>query len=163
MEDKKITWIADYKSRGKFIFGGRIEVGCSTKALWEFLATPGHLTKVHPPCKQHETEEWTGVGSKDLVIYKDGGKRIRTVIKWDVEQLLQLRVQNPANGEESLVSYILKKLPEKDHCEISVILETASYKKIPRPFWKFYARNFLLPQYKKYLGGLLSGFVAYVP
>jgi hypothetical protein len=163
MENEKITWIANYKTRDKFVFGGLVKVYCQTNVLWELLSSPGHLLKVHPPCTQHETEEWKGVGSKDVVSYKDGAKRMRTVIKWEPEQLLQLHVTNPTSNEESLVSYNIKKLPEKDQCEISVILETTSYKKIPRLFWKFYARTILLPQYKKYLVGLLLGFAEFIP
>jgi len=159
----KITWTADYQDRSNFIFGGSIPINYSPKELWNLLASPGHLMKVHPLCEKHETEKWDGIGSKDIVIYKDGGKRIRTVLQWNVEQFIQLQVEDLTGTNKSLVSYTIKKLPEKNNCELLIQIQTSSYKNIPRIYWKFYARIFLFPQYKKYLQGVLSGFANYKP
>ena len=154
-----ITWTLDYASRNKFIFGGCIKIEYSIKKLWDLLTSPQHLIKVHPLCTSHQTEEWIGIGSKDIVIYKNGGQRNRTVIDWDTEKLLRLTVEEDFNHQESIVSYHLKKV--NDTCELCIQVETEAYKNIPRPIWKLYAKLFLLPQHKKYFGGLLSGFANY--
>jgi hypothetical protein len=159
----EIHWIADYKHRDKFTFGGFIQVNCSASELWDLLASPGHLMKVHPSCVSHETENWTGVGSKDFLTYKSGGKRIRTVTKWHPEELIELKVEDPISSKESQVSYTIKKITGKNNCELFIQIQTDEYKNIPRPFWKLYARKILLPRYKKYLEGPLMGFAKYKP
>lgn len=155
-----ITWTFDEANRNKFIVGGSVNINYSAKALWELLTTTGHLTKVHPRCERHETTSWVGIGSKDIVTYKNGGYRNRTVIDWDVEKKIRVIVQDPSNQKESKVLYSIKKLTDQS-CELLIQIETDAYKNIPRPIWKLYAITILRPQYKKYLGGLLLGFVNY--
>ena len=60
----------------------KIEIEVSASTVWELISTPRHLEKVHPFLREHRCSEWSGVGSKDLMIYNSGLRLERTIRYW---------------------------------------------------------------------------------
>ena len=59
------------------------KIDASVDELWEIISKPGNLNYVHPYCKKNEIIEWSGEGSKDVLIYLNGLTYFREFTSWD--------------------------------------------------------------------------------
>ena len=51
--------------------------------VWDLISTPSYLELVHPFCESNTTESWSGVGSKDTLVYLNDLTFIREITAWD--------------------------------------------------------------------------------
>ena len=57
-------------------------VSASVHDVWALLATPGHLARCHPFCRENVVTAWPGPGSRDEIEYHNGRQVVRTVNAW---------------------------------------------------------------------------------
>lgn len=151
-------WKIQFSKRNNFSCASSMVMKCTEEDLWNLLSRPGHLKNIHPLCKDHFSNDWTGVGSMDTILYKNDAKRERSVLKWIPRNLLTLKVVNPINNASSFVEWQISKNHQPNSCRLSVTLFTNTYQNIPRPIWPLYRRFKLEKSYKKYFESVLTGF-----
>ena len=59
------------------------ELNQSVEDVWDLISTPSYLELVHPFCESNTTESWSGVGSKDTLVYLNDLTFIREITAWD--------------------------------------------------------------------------------
>jgi hypothetical protein len=142
--------------RNDFSFVGTIVIHCTKERLWNLITTPGHLKNVHPYCKNHFSDNWTGVGSTDTIVYKNDKIRNRTVRRWTPYELICLDVVDPVHNAVSFVEWKISNHHHNSSC-LSIKISTDSYKNIPRLVWPFYLRFKLKSRHERYLKVMLMG------
>lgn len=106
----------------------KIEV--TPERIWSAISKSGNLTSYHPFVKANPVDSWTGVGSRDQVIYYSGLVYQREFVTWldGVGYDLELGPNPP--DKTARVSWRIKALTNT-HTELS--LEVTPYLKIGMP------------------------------
>ena len=148
------------KSRRNFRIKGTISIGAPREKLWRIITTPGHLEYFHPFVKEHgKAEKWNGVGAKDYGVFNNGKRLNRTVIDWKEGSGYKIKMEHDDTNKTFVCFVLTGTSPTQTN--FSVEIQTDSYRKIPRPIWKIFARYFLVPSFKKYLYSILKGLEYY--
>jgi hypothetical protein len=152
----KMRWEIRSSNRSNFSCASIMEMDCTKDHLWYFLSQPGHLKNITAAYKDHYSDQWTGVGSQDTIVYKNGATRQRSVSKWISRKLIAMQVTDPTSNNPSSVAWEILDGKQPDCCCLSITISTNAYQTIPRPIWPMYWRCKLSSRYQKYLKPLLN-------
>ncbi|HKK10290.1 MAG TPA: SRPBCC family protein [Bacteroidales bacterium] len=148
-----------YHSIGNQPISFESHIPVSAGKVWNQMIAPGNAVLWHPFVKEHIAKNWSGIGSKDKVIYNNGATFEREVIDWLEGIGFDLKVtQNGKN--EIIVSWRVKKSGEKN-CRLKVTAHVVFLKKLPLPIrWAVYKFK-IKPAFSNYLELSMKGFAYY--
>ncbi|MEM7673503.1 MAG: hypothetical protein AAF212_09200 [Verrucomicrobiota bacterium] len=103
-----------------------ILINADASAVWDLISSPGFLKKVHPFLKDNICEEWSGVGSSDIVHYQSGRKLKRTITAWIEGEGLNIQavplIEDGSGSKATIeIEWRIKPLGE-NHSELSTSL-----------------------------------------
>lgn len=142
-------------SRNIVQFSCSHELNISPIELWHTITESNHLENYHPFCKNHKSEEFTGIGSKDLAEFNSGKIVYREVIEWDPTNYYVVKLTDDKQNI-STIKFVVDQVNDSKS-KLSIHIESNAYRNIPRPIWHFVAYFFLVPFYRNYLHSLLKG------
>ncbi|MGB0371271.1 MAG: SRPBCC family protein [Opitutales bacterium] len=59
-----------------------IVINVGAESVWNLISSPCYLKKIHPFLADNTCDEWSGVGSTDVIVYHSGRKLRRTITAW---------------------------------------------------------------------------------
>lgn len=150
-----IDYSCHYDTRNDFRIKGEIVINENSKKLWKIITEPGHLKQFHPFCKKHEHVKWQGVGDKDAPQLYSGKITYREIVKWEEGIGFQIKMNNGDGNSISVDFFVAEDFGGS--VKFGIEIKTDSYRKTPRPIWKWFAKKKLLPSYEIYLHSILNG------
>ena len=135
------------------------ELNHSITDIWNLIATPSYLELVHPFCKENTTESWSGVGSKDTLVYINGLTFVREIITWDEMKGYELTIGKP-EGRKSKVVWKIDSYKDKTFLTIQIF--THSLKYWPGVLHWFPYFFIIKPKLENYLDSVLGGIDYYL-
>lgn len=139
-----------------------ITINVSSDQLWGLISTPSHLLKVHPFLKENPSEDWSGIGSKDVMIYNNGAELHRTITEWNEGRGYKLDSQLfncETRKEKPLIPVIWEICPEgSQQCRLTTtVIPFRMQQKCGLKTAMLYWLK-LRPMYVKYWKSVLKGF-----
>tara|TARA_B100000965_G_scaffold56014_1_gene42530 strand:- start:1211 stop:1705 length:495 start_codon:yes stop_codon:yes gene_type:complete len=135
------------------------ELNHSITDIWSLITTPSYLELVHPFCKKNTTVSWSGVGSKDTLVYINGLTFVREIITWDEMKGYELTIGKP-EGRKSKVVWKIDS--NKDKTFLTIEIFTHSLKYWPGVLYLFPYFFIIKPTLENYLDSVLGGIDYYL-
>lgn len=136
-----------------------IKIECNVEELWSLFHSQSYLEKIHPLCLEHINPHGLSVGNKELVKYKDHSIVEREVISIKQRELIHFLVRDERNKSESNVVW---KTSQNNPVELSILITTKAFSKVPRIYWRTIKRQRAQKAYKIYLEPLLIRTKAFI-
>jgi hypothetical protein len=134
------------------------EIAAPAATVWEQIARPGGVVRWHPFVKENNTENWSGIGSKDNVIYFSGRSFEREVVQWTEGSGYDLKLTE--NGKnEALAEYRITPI-NGNRCRFTVTVHAKFIQKLPFPLRWVLLKFKIKPLFTEYLRLSMPGFVS---
>ena len=133
-----------------------MDIPVSAEKVWNQMTTPGNAVLWHPFVKEHISESWNGIGSRDKVIYNSGANYEREVVRWVDGTGFDMKVtQNGKN--EILVIWRVARLDD-NNCNLKFSAHVTFIEKLPFPIrWALHKFK-IKPLFSTYLKLSMQGF-----
>ncbi|MFT5482070.1 MAG: hypothetical protein ACI9GW_000717 [Halieaceae bacterium] len=132
------------------------EISAPAEKVWAQMTNPASLTIWHPFVKKNTSDNWSGIGSTDTVVYNNGSAIKREIVDWIEGTGYDLKVSKSA-GNEDLIAWRITPI-DGEHCKLNITAHITSTEKFPFPIRWAVHKNKIRPVLAQYFDLAMQGF-----